>query len=502
MEGQFNQFGDRQSDGRPIGQGHTAYPVTNSDRQSGRILAGLVAALAMAAVALAQDGADRTMGAAVGERIIDAQDCFDAEDFGCTQEISNSLLDGDRSDFERFVILRLRGLAHHGQDNSAAAIADFLAAADTGIATADEEIGLRLNAGQLLIISERYEAGIAEMERAVGLGAELSPTLALLMAQAYAQAGRYADGLHYAERQLAEGPRERRNYQMLLFYYQQLADDGGQIRLISEMIERWPGEEEAWTSLVALMARSNNESGAFEANKLMYLNGMLSEEAEIVRLAQYYSYFDYPYRGAVILEREMNAGRVGRSVDNLDILANMWRQAREYDRAISVLEQIAPQGDGTDQLRLAEAYYQVFRLDDAASAFETALARGGLDRPGDAWALLGTVRYEQDDTEAAMDAFGRCEAYAHSRRVCRGWTDFIRNRMQADISNASLEIRIRTEECRNIVTDRLDGVVVTGSTDNIDADGRFTIEVPASCQPYFNAYGEQIGGHGFEAEDA
>ena len=34
---------------------------------------------------------------------------------------------------------------------------------------------------------------------------------------------------------------------------------------------------------------------------------------------------------------EMNAGRVSRSNENLETLANMWRQAREFERAIPVL---------------------------------------------------------------------------------------------------------------------------------------------------------------------
>ncbi len=326
----------------------------------------------------------------------------------------------------------------------------------------------------------------------------------MLLSQAYAQAERFSEGLRYAQHQFDNAsPRERRNYDMLLLYFQQLERTQDQLRLITQMVERWPGERNIWTSLVALMAQTNNESGAFEANKLMYLNGMLNDERELVRLAQYYRYFEYPYRGAVILEREMNAGRVSRNRDNLETLANMWRQAREYERAIPVLEAVAQQGDGTDYLRLGEAYYNENRLAEAESAFETALARGGLTRPGNTQALLGTTRYEQGKTQSALQAFRGCSQYSYSRRTCNGWVTFIQNELAAAIRRQEIELRVATEECRITITAALQNITIVGDLSNFDEEGRARLDaVPARCTNYFNRYGDQIGGYGHVASSS
>ncbi len=444
---------------------------------------------------------DRVMSDSIGQRVLEAQECADADDQACVIATLTPLLERNPSVFERFVIYRMRGFAYHNTERTDLAIADFMAALETGAAASDEAISLRLNVGQLYIVSDRFDDGIRQIERALADGAELTPGLAFMLAQAYGQAGRFSDGLPYAERQLETGPRDARNFYLLLFYYQQLDQVPDQLRLISQMVERWPDEEDTWTSLVALMAQTNNESGAFEANKLMYLNGMLTEERELVRLAQYYSFFEYPYRGALILEREINAGRVSASLANLEILANMWRQSREYDRAISVLEIIAPRGDGEDYLRLAEAYYQENRLNEAERAFERALALGGLDRPGDAWALLGTVRYELDDRDGATAAFRNCEPVGYSRATCVGWLRFIENENAVILHQIGLQVIVATEECRNTINSEL--VILTlGVGDGlVDENGRAMINVPERCRDYFNAYGEQIGGHGFEAEE-
>ena len=233
---------------------------------------------------------DRTMSAAIGEPILAAQECLEAENYTCVINTLTPLLGRDVNSYERFVILRMRAVAYYNQERTDLAINDFLGAVNTGAATTDEEVAIRLNVGQLYIITERYSEGISQMEQAIRAGADLTANLALMLAQAYAQAERFSDGLRYAEMQYNQSsPRERRNYDMLLFYYQQLERVPDQLRLITDMVERWPGDRNIWTSLVALMAQTNNESGAFEANKLMYLNGMLREERELVRLAQYYS---------------------------------------------------------------------------------------------------------------------------------------------------------------------------------------------------------------------
>ncbi|WP_421792312.1 hypothetical protein [Hyphobacterium sp.] len=442
---------------------------------------------------------NRTMSNAVGEPVLAAQECLDVEDYGCVFNNLNPLLSTELNSFERFVILRMRGVAYYNQEQIANAIRDFESALNTGAATFDEAVALRTNVGQLYIISERYTEGINSLEQAIRDGAELTSSLAMLMAQAYAQADRFSGGLRYAEAQYnLASPRDRRHYDMLLLYYQQLERTSDQLRLISDMVERWPGDRNIWTSLVALMAQTNNESGAFEANKLMYLNGMLREERELVRLAQYYSYFEYPYRGGVIMEREMNAGRIARNRENLEILSNIWRQAREYERAIPVLEAVAQQGDGSDYLNLAEAYYQENRLPEAEQAFQTAISRGGLNRPGDAIALLGTVRYEQNDRQGALQAFRQCGGYAYSRRTCNGWVTFITNEINAEDQRRLLRERVTVEGCRNVVRDAINLATIIGSEEDIDDEGNIRVSVPEECQPYFNSFGQQIAGPGFE----
>jgi tetratricopeptide (TPR) repeat protein len=466
-------------------------------------LLALTSHIAFAAEATAQENVqedrsvERAMSEPVGAAILTAQECLDADNTRCVINTLTPLLGQGLNSYEQMVILRLRAVAYYNQEQLDLAIRDLEAAIATGAATPDEITALRISLGQLYIVSGRYSEGIAELEAAIAEG--VTPSLAMLLAQAYAQAERWEEGLVYARMQFDMiEPRERRSFDLLLLYVQQLDRDSEALELIGQMVERWPDDRGLWRSLIAALAHANDDAGAFEAHKLMYLNGMLTEESELIRLVQYYSDFEYPYRGAVILEREMNAGRVSRSPENLEILASMWRQSREYENAISTFEVLAQQGDGEDYLRLGEAYYHVNRLPDAEQAFSRAIESGGLSREGDAFALLGTVRYELDNREGALDAFRHCEQFDYSRRTCEGWRRFLENEVQPVIDHPSLRERVATEECRIAIQSDL--AIDTLETDvwTFDGEGRAIIEIPERCREYFNIHGEQIGGHGFE----
>tara|TARA_R110002072_G_scaffold109038_5_gene236032 strand:- start:1657 stop:2502 length:846 start_codon:yes stop_codon:yes gene_type:complete len=260
--------------------------------------------------------------------------------------------------------------------------------------------------------------------------------------------------------------------------------------IVEEMVQRWPAEKSNWRSYASLLAQVGREEDAFEANKIMYINGMFTESREIEALAQYYSFFEYPYRGAIILEREMNAGVVDRNQRNLNLLSNMWRQAREWERAIPVLRQVAQlSGDGNDYLKLAEALFQERQLSEAESAFEDALNRGGLDRPGTAWTLLGNVRLELDRRQSALAAFQEGTRYPYSRRTASGYITYINSVIRAESDRVRIRERVRRDECQFGVDDLLNTARLLGT---MDENGRIVITVPPRCTDLYNEFGESI----------
>lgn len=444
---------------------------------------------------------DRTFSTAIGELVLRAQEQMEADNYTAARQTLTQALDRNPSAYERSVILAQRGRAAFQLDDYSATITDFRAAINAGGLNEQEVRDLRINLGQILISQERIDEGIREFETAIAAGATINTGLARLLAIAYAQAERFNDGLRYAEQWFNNTPQPSMgDYNLILIYYQRLERPNDELRVVRHQVNRFPQERTAWQNLVSLLARTDQEEQAFEANKLMYLNGLFSQSEELVRLAQYYSYYNNPYRGAIILEREMNAGRVENTVQNLELLSNMWRQAAEFQRALPVLRRISEtRGDGQTALQLAEAHYQLNEWEPAAQAFQTALNRGGLRQPGEAWVLLGTARFNMNDNQGALAAFREGARFPQSRTQANGWINFVNGQIEGVARRAQQREQVQIDECRLTVEAELRIATVIGQADD---DGRVRIDIPQRCRAYFTEYGQQFREVGMSDEDA
>ncbi|MEQ8406482.1 MAG: hypothetical protein RKE49_15415 [Oceanicaulis sp.] len=451
----------------------------------------------------AQEG--RQLSARVGEVVLEAQDVMETENYQQVISLLNPLLNSEMTAYERSIVLRLRGNAYYQADNTSQAIQDFLGAINTGALVQDEIIALRTNVAQLYMVSEQYERGIQQFQLAIEAGAELTPRLSKLLAQAYVQTAEEAgegqrlrylrEGLEYAERFYRGEPNKAESdYNLLQYYYINLDRPQDELRVVRDSLQAFPGSRRSWANLVSLYARLGREEDAFEANKLMYLNGLFEEEEELNRLVQYYSFYGNPYRGATILEREMNAGRIPTNERYLEQLANMWRQAAEFDRAIPVLERLSELlGDGETALKLAEAHYQLNNLPQAENALELALERGGLDATGQAWELLGNVRFDQDKRQEALAAFRQAAQFPRSRSTANRWIGFVNSQIEGEERRRIQRIQVQIEECALTIDAERRQLVLIGER---NADGSVTFPegtIPDRCEPWFDMRtGDQI----------
>ncbi len=434
---------------------------------------------------------NRVLTPRVGEIVQQALELLDQERSNDVINLLTPLLAERLNAYERFVVFQLRGQARFQLDDLNGTIADFTAMLQTGAATREEANTARVQLGQLHIATNDLDQGLVFFEAAVENGIELNQGFLSLLSRAYYQAERYRDGLTYAELYYGrQGSKSQSDYALMQAYYKQLGQTENEMRVIEAALSDYPETRINWQNLVAILARLEREDDAFEANKLMYLNGLFEECSELFRLSQYFSYYENPYRGATLLEREINTGRCEGDVDQLRTLANMWRQAREFERAIPVLERLAAQtGDGNWYAKLAEAQYELNNLEAAEMAFVDALDIGGLDQTGAVWSLLGTVRFQAGNVVSALAAFAEATRFSESRREAQAWTEFITQQMRIrDAIPLQME-QIRFQECRLIVARELDAATVTSE---VDETGRPVIDVPDNCADFFNLYGDQI----------
>ena len=300
----------------------------------------------------------------------------------------------DLSAYERSTIYQMQGAAHYELGRYGAAIDAFEEAIDAGGFSTAESENLDAQIAQVMIANGNYRAGAKRLEAWIKRGGELSASRLDLLVKAWLQAEDFNRVLPWAEKWFAQAkPKERKHFDAMNYIFYRLDMPSRQAEIINQMIERWPDDKALWESRVSLLASEGREVEAFETRMEMYHAGLIEAEPELLKLVQYHGYHEIPYWGAMLLETELQSGRVTKSTANLKNLANLWRQAREYDRAIPVLEQLVLLDKNAALFaELGEAHIKEGHCAKAEAAFTQAIRSGYAT--GKPWMLIGTCRYE------------------------------------------------------------------------------------------------------------
>jgi tetratricopeptide (TPR) repeat protein len=396
----------------------------------------------------------RVVSSKVGEHLVAAQEALTAEPPQNDRAIVslNKILAIDSvTPYERGLTLKMRGQAKYGKGDIPGTIADWEAAVRSGGLNKAEIDSLQPNIGQLWISQGQYVKGANIFETWIRGGGKPNEKIHMMVASAWSQADQFRKALPHAEAAFRMArPKKKRHFDLLNFLYNTLKMYGKQADLLEQQVSLWPDDKKIWRSIASLKSQANKSREAFEVNKIMYLNGMLTKESELLALVQYYSYYEVPYRGAKILEREMNGGRISKSQKNLQLLADMWRQAREYEKAIPVLTLAAKAAsNGRLYEQLGEAYYSEARYAEAESAFRKALSKGGLKKPGNIYVLIGNSLFERDKPREAIAEFKKGLPFSYSRKTAAGWIKFIEGGFEVEAKRKAFEYAVKLDACKN-----------------------------------------------------
>ena len=465
------------------------------------ILSGAVAISAvMTTPAAAQEG--RQFGSKAGQVVNDALQFINSNQHSAAiGKLNEALALPELNAYERSTIYQMMGASHYELNSYGQAVSSFENAINAGGLLPNESDALRVNIAQLLIANGSYAQGAQMLENYLNRGGTQKPQYTEMLVQAWVQSDNYSKALPWAERWFnSASPKERKHFDLLNFLYNNLRMPGKQADIVRQMINRWPEDKTLWDAWASMLANGGREQEAFEVTKMLYLGGALNSESDLMKVVQYYSFYDMPFQAAQILEREMNANRITQSSDKLVQLSDLYRQAREYKKAIPILERAASSsGQAKLYADLGEALYNEGDCVKAEQAFNSAISKG-FDA-GKSYMLIGTCRYEDSQKEdravckgttkeqranseknkkreRAIEAFDRVPGSSREGRNAQKWVSFIRAEAQAVERRCEFEASVEKELCEQKIKQAYDAEVFVG---------KFELDDP-KCQQYKAGY--------------
>jgi tetratricopeptide (TPR) repeat protein len=400
----------------------------------------------------------------VYDRIQKAQEMIDADDQQGALSLLNSLKTKKGiTEYELQNILNYIGFVNYNLEN----IDEAMAAYEEMIRIPSIEPQIKKQTiytmAQLSTMQENYDKALKLLEEYFSLETNPAPDNYILYAQNLYQVNRFADMIAPIEKAISEAQRRETDvkedwYVLLNFaYFQQ--ENYAKVRDIQKiLLVNWP-KKRYWFSLAGAYTELGEEDNLMGAYDAANTQGLLEKESEFTTMAQLYMQHEVPYKAAVLLEREMESGRVAKDAKNYRLLSQAWTLAAEDEKSVPALQAAARlSDDGELNLRLGNAHLNLGQYDECVAAIEEGLKKGGIKSPDNAQISMGMCLYNLKEYNKAIAAFREAGKTQRSGRIAAQWVSVIESDIERNeqirLAEAAARKQAQDLEKRRRVTER------------------------------------------------
>lgn len=392
------------------------------------------------------------MSQAVFEKLQAVQEMVEAKDYAGGQAVIREMSANEKlSPYEKAQVYNLSGYSYYLQEDYPRALAAYeQVLKQPELPEALQQTTLKTMA-QLYFTIEDYNKALETVRRLMAIVPEPSADVYMLLGQAYFQMQNYKEALGPIKTAIdmtnAQGGTPRENWLLLLrVIYYEMGDFPNMIGVLNDLIRYYPKDTYVLT-LAGVYSELGETKKQLALAEVLYEKGYLTNNSHITNLANLYLLHEIPYKAAVILEKEMASGRVGKDVRNLRLLSQAWYSAREDKKAIPPLRQAAELSDeGELYVRLAQAYINLENWGEAATALQKGLQLGGLTRQDTANVMLGMAYFNQKKFPQARKAFEAASSDDRSRRTSQQWIQYVDSEIRRlEIMDQTLPVNEKRE---------------------------------------------------------
>ena len=337
-----------------------------------------------------------------------------------------------KSDYEQTQVWKFFGYIYYSLDDFPSAIKAYRKVVEGAGTPPEVKLDTRYTLAQLYFTEEDYRRAAVQLEAWLAEATMIGADQRYFLAQIYYQLERKRDALSMVELAISDVesrgilPKERYwNLQRVLYYEKN--NYPTVISILEKLVKHYP-KWSYWKHLGGMYGEREREMDRLVTTELVYLNGELKKEGEVMSMAYMYLGAEVPYRAAKIIDRGMQDGIVERSAKNLEVLGTAWYQARDLDGAVGALEAASKVADnGNLQARLAGIYLDLGRDKDAYRAASRAAKKGGVKRPDSNYLVMGSALINLNCFKDGISAFRNSLKKAKdkkSEKYPRQWIKF------------------------------------------------------------------------------
>lgn len=328
--------------------------------------------------------------------------------------------------FENAVVLKSMASVYTMLDKYGKAAEAMEQSLDTKALPEDQEQQALISLAQIYIQLERYRQAAEIMEPWIKTAEKVSAEDYILLAHVFTQLERYRKALPYAKKAVASTRYPKESwYQLMLALNYELKDLPATASVLKNLIRKFP-KKEYWGQLASVYQQMDKNKKAVSIEELAYRSGYFTTPKEILDLVNLFLFVDAPYKGATLLEKDLERGIIPKTSNIFELLASAWTQAQEFKKAAMALKHASRLSNkGELYVRLGRIYIEEENWSGARDAILNGLKQGNVKDPGNAYVLLGLANYELKLHQQAKNAFRKAKKYKAVKTIAQQWLNYI-----------------------------------------------------------------------------
>ena len=397
------------------------------------VIAGLMFAIVVSGQASAEQGARRekpkpdtrrveALGERTYARLEKARNAMAEERYNDAHQILGELSTAKLNDHERAIVEQTFGFLEASRDRYSTAAKHFERCLAIGTLPDAAMLSTRFNLAQMYLVMDRMSDAIREFELWFAQAENPDADAHYMLGSAYAHSGIFSKAHPHAVQAVSKSKAAHEQRMQLLvavsFELQKYADAA---RVLRRLAARFP-KKEYWMQLSGAYIELGDTRRALAAQEAAYEQGLLTEDQELLTLAQLLLQAEIPYEAAAVIRQGLDNGVLKPNAETWEMLAISYLQSRETEHAIEPLEKMAElTGDGNHYVQIGQIHVDNGRWGAARQALQRAVAKGGLKDPARAELLLGIANVREGDYSGARQAFSRATKDPKTSKAASAW---------------------------------------------------------------------------------
>ena len=287
---------------------------------------------------------------------------------------------------------------------------------------------------QTLFIEEKYQQVINVLEDVVATeDFKESAAVYSLLAAAYYSIDNFNAGLPHIVKacELATKPKEAWLQMAFSGYYQQ-KNYPKALFYTNQLVLNFPDKKDYWQQKSGMHQLVEDYASAASSKELSFKKGFIVKESDYINLGQLLASQGNPYKVASALEGAIDNGSLEASEKSLRLMQQAWMQAKEMDRARTVLNtlfvEFKQKKDGIRLMHfLVDAQYWQQAIAIGKQLYPLKLTQ---KQKGSILLLDGICQYRLGNTRFALNALSKAMAIDTSSSQAKGWMSYIKQLQQ------------------------------------------------------------------------